>query len=337
MNATDDLASLLERLQAAARDIDLTWAPPATSGWVLSHDTLRVIMAAVKVLTPRHVIELGAGTSTRALMHAAAGQKPACAISSVDHDPRFGSAARDAALRERPPDVRFRYQLAPVVMRDCGGELMPVYSIRPTALASRRPAELVLIDGPPEPMGGRRGTLYQLMDFLRPGALAFLDDAGRPSEREAMAHWRDHLGDAIEIALVPGHAKGLAAILVRTPVPRARRWDHRVALTARDLDAILPAGVEVVVADEGQCGPGLLPGREQHAFVERDGVSYGPPENDGEAIRCLDAWRARGIRHLVFVWPAFWWFEHYPRLMLHVRACGKIILENRRLLVFELT
>jgi hypothetical protein len=70
--------------------------------------------------------------------------------------------------------------------------------------------------------------------------------------------------------------------------------------------------------------------------VEHDGVSYGPPENDDEGIRCLDAWRARGVRYLAFAWPAFWWFAYYPRLMDHVRACGTPILENRRLRVFEL-
>jgi hypothetical protein len=293
-------------------------------------------MAAVQVLKPRHVLELGAGMSTRAFMRAAAGQTPRCAISSVDHDPQYGALARAAAEVERPADVRVQFQIAPVVLREFGGEMLPAYSIRADALASRRPADLVLIDGPPEPLGGRQGTLYQLMSFVRPGTLVLADDAGRPHERGALEHWRDNLGDAVEIFFLPGFQKGMAAIFVRKPVPPADLWEHRARLTARDLQGLIPAGVPVVLADEGQWGAAMLPGRDVHPFVERDGVSYGPPENDEHGLRCLNEWRAKGVRYLAFAWPSFWWLDTYPRLARQVLESFPTLLRNSRLLVLDL-
>lgn len=333
--AAGGLRPLLREIRAAAAACDVSWLPPAASGWPLAPETVRFAMGAVRVVRPRHILEFGSGVSTRAFARAAAGQAPRCAISSIDHDPHYGAEARRAAERERPPDVRIAFQVAPLVLRDLGGQLLPAYALRPSALASRRPADLVLIDGPPEPLGGREGTLYQLMPYLRPGSLVLADDAERPHERRVLETWRDNFGDALEVEWVPGCPKGLAAVRVRAPVPPAQLWAHRARLTARDLAACTPPAARIVLADEGQWGAELAPGREVHPFIERNGESGGAPEDDAAALRALEAWRAAGVRYAAFAWPSFWWFDCYPELARALARC-RSVLRNARLAVFDL-
>ena len=45
-------------------------------------------------------------------------------------------------------------------------------------MAINLPVDLAIIDGPPEALGGRTGTLYQVMDYIRAGGIVLLDDAG---------------------------------------------------------------------------------------------------------------------------------------------------------------
>ena len=103
---------------------DLSWIkpPPAEAGWTMAPDALRFLSSLVKHLQPRHVLEFGSGLSTRVLARAC----PRAAISSVDHDPEF--AARKTA------------QIAPLVARDCGGKILPVYYLDAKRFASRASA-----------------------------------------------------------------------------------------------------------------------------------------------------------------------------------------------------
>jgi predicted O-methyltransferase YrrM len=336
--ATDIALRALDAAQAQAGTVDLSWLqpPPPPDGWTLSPDALRLLTALVRELRPRHALELGSGLSTRVLARACANLKPGCAVSSVDHDPEFGARTRAAWEAEKPAGSRIRFQIAPVVVRDCGGELLPVYALQAARLASRRPADLVLIDGPPELLGGREGTLYQVMDLSRAGTIVLLDDAARPREQDALRHWQENLGEAIEVRLLPGFAKGLAAIIIRNPVRRRELWDYRAELTARELAASVPAGAPVVLLDENNWGARMLPGRTVFPFVERAGEYWGPPETDEAGIGNLEDLRRRGARFLAIVWPAFWWLAHYAGLARHVCERYRCVLENERLKVYAL-
>jgi hypothetical protein len=55
------------------------------------------------------------------------------------------------------------------------------------------------------------------MPFSRTGTIVLLDDAEREDESAALKEWREHYGDAIDVALLPGFTKGLAAIVVLDP------------------------------------------------------------------------------------------------------------------------
>jgi hypothetical protein len=55
-------------------------------------------------------------------------------------------------------------------------------------LSARAPYDLVLIDGPPGPLG-RDWTLFAAIRYLRSGALVIVDDTARPGERRTVERW----------------------------------------------------------------------------------------------------------------------------------------------------
>jgi predicted O-methyltransferase YrrM len=318
--------------------VDLSWLGEGlnTAGWALAPDALRFLVSLIGHLRPRHVLEFGAGLSTRVMARACTGLRPACGITSVDHDPEFGPRGVRKLQSGREPSCRVCFQLAPLVTRDCGGKLLPVYLLGPDGLASPLPPDLVLIDGPPAVLGGREGVLYQALDFARPGTLVLLDDAHRRDEQTALARWRDNLGEAIDIALLPGFVKGMAVIIVRQPVHRRDLWDHRLCLTRREINSFIPPGESVVLVDQACWGGKLAPRHRIIPFLERDGEYWGPPEDDATAVRELERLRQAGAGFIALVWPAFWWLDHYTGFVRHLRAHFTPSIENDRLILFDL-
>jgi hypothetical protein len=54
------------------------------------------------------------------------------------------------------------------------------------------------------------------------------------------------------------------------------------------------------------------------------------------AIQELDRLRQCGASFIVLAWPAFWWFDYYSELHRHLRSEFLCVLENERLVVFDL-
>jgi predicted O-methyltransferase YrrM len=324
-------------VEAALREApgeELSWIqpPPPSDGWTLAPDALRFLSRLVPALSPSHVLEFGSGLSTRVLARACGRLSGRRAISSVDHDPEFGSAAAKAfaAAAAAPASVRVRFQIAPVVARECGGRLLPVYRWRSSAFASRRPVDLVLIDGPPVTLGGREGTLYQAMDHAQPGTLALLDDTIRPEERMTVTRWQQTLGDAVETRELPGFSKGMAAVLIRRPVRRAELWQHQRDLCVRELGKALPAGAAYGLADDQLWDAEPVADCRLLPFL---GYS---PVNDDEALRALDRLRRDGADFFVATWESFWWRNQYPRLLDRLERDFPRVADSALLIVFDL-
>ena len=54
-------------------------------------------------------------------------------------------------------------------------------------------------------------------------------------------------------------------------------------------------------------------------------------------VRELERMRREcGAGFIAFGWPSFWWLEHYAALDAHLRTRYECVLENRRLVVFDL-
>lgn len=337
----DAVETARNALRAALADtdwVDLSWIqpPPSNDGWTLAMDALRFLTRLVKHLRPRHILEFGSGLSTRVLARACAELQQRCCISSVDHDPEFGPATARELTDQRKAGCRVRFQLAPLVVRDCGGKLLPFYHIRPERLASRSPVDLVVIDGPPVVLGGREGMLYQAMDFARRGTLLLLDDADRTEERIVLSRWQDSLGEAIEVDRLPGFTKGMGSIIVREPVRRSDIWTHRLRLTAQDIAVLIPRGERFILVDQGCWENGIVADRHAIPFLEREGHYWGLPSDDNAAIRELNRLRQSGVSFMVFGWPAFWWLEYYSGLCTYLRSRFHCILNNDRLVAFDL-
>jgi predicted O-methyltransferase YrrM len=336
-NAVAAAQAVLRAALPAASGVDLSWIqpPPSHNGWALAPDALRFLVSLIAHLRPRHILEFGSGLSTRVMARACAEIRSPCGITSVDHDPEFGRTAAQEIVDQKV-HCRVRFQLAPLVARDCGGRMLPVYLLRPRYFASQRPPDLVVIDGPPVVLGGREGILYQALDFARPGTIVVLDDAEREEEQVALSRWQDNLGQAIEVSLLHGFTKGMAVIIVREPIPRADLWTYQLRLTAQDLAALIPPGDAFILVDQDWWGRQVAVGRHSIPFLERDGQYWGPPADDITAIREVERLKQSGARFMVFGWPAFWWLNYYSGLREYLRSRFRCILENNRLVVFDL-
>ena len=327
----------VEQSLAESAQVDLSWIvpPPTADGWTLAPDALRFITKVVEVLAPRHILELGSGLSTRVLSRAAGSLSPPCVISSVDHDPQYNWETSAGAAE--PHGAKVRFHLAPLVVREFGGKLVGAYMIDAKKLASERPVDLVVIDGPPVNLGGREGTLYQVMDFAHEGTLVLLDDSKRPEEKAAIKAWQDNLGDAVTIRQLPVFAKGMAAIVINHPVPTQSLWRHRFTLSKNEIESRVPDGEPVLIAGESWWADELGLARPVIPFTENEGHYWGEPADDAAAIAELNkSVRGRGARHIVFGWPTFWWLGHYSGLMNELNRRGQKVLDNDRLVLFEL-
>jgi hypothetical protein len=107
--------------------------------------------------------------------------------------------------------------------------------------------------------------------------------------------------------------------------------------TLAELETIIPKGAAYIVVDDAQWPAGeIVPGK-RIPFTERDGEYWGPPADDEKAIEELN--RLRRDLHaqfIVFAWPAFWWLTHYRGFHDHLMASFPRIMNNERLVIFDL-
>jgi hypothetical protein len=114
-------------------------------------------------------------------------------------------------------------------------------------------------------------------------------------------------------------------------------WLGRIHLSMREVMELAPPADDFILVDQGEWGgSGSIAGRHAIPFLERDGQYWGPPPDDETAIRELERLRQGGASHIVFAWPAFWWLDHYVGLRHHLHARYCHVLENDRLVAFDL-
>jgi hypothetical protein len=112
---------------------------------------------------------------------------------------------------------------------------------------------------------------------------------------------------------------------------------HHVHVAQQELAAVTPADAVVLIADLDQGGFGpTIAGRASLPFLEKNGKYFGPPATDAEALAELDRARSSGASHLAVLWPAFWFFDAYPRWAARLRNVHRCLIDNDRVAVFEL-
>jgi predicted O-methyltransferase YrrM len=302
---------------ADRRPLDLSWIqpPPTDDGWSLAPDALRFCARLIQTLQPQHVLEFGSGVSTELLLHAASDVPVRPCVTSIDHDPEFAAGSGG------------NLQCAPLVAREFGGKYLPAYLVHRDRILARGPVDLILVDGPPACLGGREGTLYQAMEYARPGTLLLLDDASRANERAVLSNWSDNLGDAIEVRQLPGFVKGLAAVTILEVVPHAELWSRREYLTKAELNERVPRGSGIVLAGH-EALAGLLP--------ECRKIPFWPPCDSDHAIQQFESMIASGAEYLAVLWPSFWWFDCYATFFEYLDSRSESIVRNDRMVLVRL-
>ena len=107
-------------------------------------------------------------------------------------------------------------------------------------------------------------------------------------------------------------------------------------LAIREMVSVLPLGATFILVDEAGLGQDAVPGRQALPFLEHEGQYWGHPSDDATAIRELERLRNSGASFIVFAWPAFWWLEYYLEFHQFLRSNFPCVLQNERLVVFNL-
>jgi len=114
-------------------------------------------------------------------------------------------------------------------------------------------------------------------------------------------------------------------------------WLYQIQFSVREIVELIPPDHHFLLVDQDQWGSsGMIAGRYSIPLMERDGQYWGPPPNDATAIEELDRLRQSGAELVVFAWPAFWWLDYYTEFHRHLRATYRCVLENDRLVAFDL-
>ena len=116
-------------------------------------------------------------------------------------------------------------------------------------------------------------------------------------------------------------------------------WFHRAENVIETIQNTIPKNETLLLVDENmlQIKNNILPDHPWFPFLERDGVSWGPPENEEIAFKELDRMiKEKGAGYIVFAWPAFWWFYVYPAFSGYLRNEGECLIENEDVVIFKL-
>jgi glycosyltransferase involved in cell wall biosynthesis len=115
-----------------------------------------------------------------------------------------------------------------------------------------------------------------------------------------------------------------------------RHLEHMVKIQ-QELEPHIPTGSSYILVDMSQWSSGqLLENRQSIPFLEKDGLYWGVPSNDTNAIEEFKRLHCNGANFIVFGHPAFWWLDYYAEFNHYLRSRFRCILDNENLIVFDL-
>jgi glycosyltransferase involved in cell wall biosynthesis len=114
-------------------------------------------------------------------------------------------------------------------------------------------------------------------------------------------------------------------------------WQTRRDVLQDQLRALIPAGQTMILVDDVQLAlPNEWEGRRLLPFLERNGVYWGAPANDDQAIADLQRLMEQGAKWIVFAWPSLWWTDAYRRFHRHLTTNFPCRLDTAYAKAFEL-
>jgi Methyltransferase domain len=193
------------------------WGPADLHGWqvlrpllddggflpwsegAMSPAGLATVATEISFAERRCVVELGSGVSTVVLARLA--RQLRGRIWAVEHHPGWAGWVRRQLDRDGLGAVATVIE-AELVAHPRGLAGAPWYDERALGELPAEGIELLLVDGPPGYGEGMAGSRYPALPLLgerlAPGALAVLDDADRPAEREILDTWERDEGWAFD-------------------------------------------------------------------------------------------------------------------------------------------
>jgi hypothetical protein len=132
----------------------------------------------------------------------------------------------------------------------------------------------------------------------------------------------------------------LASEALRSDADKKQRdkiqWGRQFALASDELADLIPPGSNLVLVDDNQIGSEIIQGRNIIPFIERNGRYWGSPPDGMTAVKEIERMCDNGADYIAFIWPAHWCLHYYPELNDHLRSGFRCILQNERLIVFDL-
>jgi glycosyltransferase involved in cell wall biosynthesis len=113
-------------------------------------------------------------------------------------------------------------------------------------------------------------------------------------------------------------------------------WEERLQFATQEVAKLIAPEDSFILVDDGQWQYEAIAAGRAIPFIEKDGLYWGPPEDDTTAIEEVERWEHKGVKFIVFGWPCFWWFDYYSRFYRHLRSHYRRVLKNSRLVVFDL-
>lgn len=119
------------------------------------------------------------------------------------------------------------------------------------------------------------------------------------------------------------------------------RWDAASWICPlQDLAAAvqenIPRGQRFILIDDNEFDMDETGGRAAVQLITRDGVYWGPPDDDAAAIRALESHTRGGVEYLVLAPDARWWLDHYRGFFDHLSRVGDIVIDDERLRLYRL-
>jgi SAM-dependent methyltransferase len=113
-------------------------------------------------------------------------------------------------------------------------------------------------------------------------------------------------------------------------------WKADALALVEDLLDVVPCGSDICLVDDNQLSDRSLRAWRMRRLMTRDAVYFGPPASADAALQDLQAQKREGASFLVVAWTAFWWLEFYSPFGAYLRSTFAPVLENERVVVFDL-
>lgn len=111
---------------------------------------------------------------------------------------------------------------------------------------------------------------------------------------------------------------------------------NRMIQSAHEIKHLIPENETFILVDADQFHiSGEFAGRIAIPFLEKNGVYWGPPADDAQAIWEIKRQRERGAAFIIFAWPGFWLLNYYKGMHDYIKANSNCLVHNDRLVIFN--